>query len=90
MDTWRDMDQVTKMTNKVKIMGFQHKNQTFCWSGRERKGDKLKKKKKIFKLLSSIYGVPLFGIRRVKSESLSTQRELHVGTKKERFHRISK
>ena len=41
-------------------------------------------------LLSMIYGVPLGGIRRVKSEISSTRRGLHMSTKKERFHLRSK
>ena len=34
------MDQVTKMTNKVKRMGFGHKELTFCWFGRERERER--------------------------------------------------
>ena len=52
----------------------------------EREGEKRKK----LKLLSSIYGVPSVGIRRVKNESSSTRRWLHVSTKKEGFHLRSK
>ena len=48
------------------------------------------KEREHFNLLSSIPGVPSVGIRRAKSESSSTRRGLHVGTKKEGFHRRSK
>ena len=84
MDTWREVDQVTKMTNKVKIMGFGQKELTLCWFGRERERGREKKK---FKLLSSIFGVPLVRIRRVKNESSSTQRGLCMGTENTRFRR---
>ena len=52
---------------------------------RERESKKRKRKKEKSKLLSSTYGVPLIGIRRAKSESLSTRRRLRVSTKKGDF-----
>ena len=44
------------------------------------------KKKRAFKLLSSIRGVSPVGIRQAKSESSSSQRGLRVCTKNEGFH----
>ena len=52
--------------------------------------ERRKKKKRAFNLLSLILEVLSVRIRRAKSESLSTQRGLCVGTKKEGFHRRSK
>ena len=53
---------------------------------REENGEKVENSK----LLASIYGVLLIGIRRANSESLSTRRGLRVGAKKDGFHRRSK
>ena len=42
------MGQVTKMTNKVKRMGFRQKKLTFCWFGREReRGGEKKRRREI-------------------------------------------
>ena len=49
-----------------------------------------KKRKRASKLLSSILGVPLVGIRGAKSESSFTRRGLCVHTKNKGFHQISK
>ena len=46
-----------------------------------RREEKKKEKIENSKLLSSIYGVLLVGIRRAESESSSTRRGLCVGTK---------
>ena len=58
----------------------------FSFYVRERR----KKGKRVSKLLSSILRVIPIGIYRAKSESSSTQQGLHVGNKKEGFHRRSK
>ena len=41
----------------------------------------------IFKLLSSIHGVPTVGFRQVKQGKFSTRRGLCVGTKNTGFHK---
>ena len=43
MDMWCDVDQVTKMTNKVKRMGFGQKELTLGWFGHERERERKKK-----------------------------------------------
>ena len=83
MDMWCDVDQVTKMINKVKRMGFGQKELTLGWFGHERERERKKKKKS--KLLSSIYGVSPIEIRWAKNESSSTRRGLRMGTENTGF-----
>ena len=74
--------------DKVRQKGFLGEKITFsCFLAIERKKGE---KKENSKLLSLIYGVLSIGIRQAKSESSSTQRGLHAGTKKVGFHRRSK
>ena len=83
MDTWRDVGQVFKSVDKVRQKGFLGERTLIFLLGTNRGRERGKEESQ--GLLSTIQGVLLVGICRVKNQGSSPQRGLHVYTKKRDF-----